>query len=349
MSHTDLARAPLALLLVGCTVAVPASAQERAPRDDPYASCPSPNPEALSVSVHGVVTDEESRVPLPGATVRLAYEPRAGGEAPPPREATADAEGRYVLCNLDAFAPVRVAASYRGRTSEPVRLEVERPQRIDLPVDLGEPAYLVFSAVDAGTGAPIAGAGVQIAPLPLAGVTDSLGRAAFREVPPGAYRLHTRHIAYADREDSIRIEADQLAEMRVELATRPIAVEPLEVRITGRDPYLLETGFYDRRAGFDEGWFATKPEIEPYRMMRTLFRFKKELVIRYARNRVVLLDGRPMGRLGFRSVDELNELPYGRVRGIEAFPCNIAPPRFQRWVPIEVPLGDCNLILIWTR
>ncbi|MGH7540742.1 MAG: carboxypeptidase regulatory-like domain-containing protein [Gemmatimonadota bacterium] len=355
---TSTSRAAFSLVLAWLATAAlhaalsPLAAQEPAGggADDPYAACPAPDPDALSVSLHGVVTDEESDVALPGASVRLAYEPRAdGGEPSPPREATADAAGHYVLCNLEAFARVRLTASHRGRSSDAERLTLEHPQRLDLEVHLGEPAYLVFSAVEAGTGAPIAGVRLEIAPLPLSGVSDSLGRAAFREVPPGSYRLRTHHFAYEAREDSIRVAEGQLAELRVALAPRAIAVEPIEVEITGRDPYLLEQGFYERQEGMDEGWFATKPDLEPYVMFRTLFTFEKELSIRYARNRIVLINGRPMSRLGFSTVPELNELPYNRVRGIEAYPCNVAAPRFQRWIPVGVPLGDCNLILIWTR
>lgn len=345
------ARAPLTLFVAACSVPAAGSAQERGAVDEPYTSCPTPDPERLSLSVHGMVTDERTGIPLPGATVRLVYEPSDGAEAPPAREATADGHGRYVLCNLVAFARVRLAASFDDRTGDPVPLVLEHPRRIDLEIDLGDPAYLVFSAVEAGTGAPIEGARVELSPLPLAGMTDSLGRVAFREVPPGEYRLLTRHIAYGEREESILVEEGQLAEMRVELATRAIAVEPLEVRVTGRDPYLLEQGFYERRETIQDGWFATKPDLEPYVMFRTLFRFKRELTVRYSRNQVIFIDGRPMERLGFDSVAELNELSFRRVRGIEAYHCSDAPPglliRFT--TAIDRPLGDCHVVLIWTR
>ena len=313
-------------------------------------TCPVGDPGQVVVGFEGIVVDEESEVALPGAVVRLEYEPEEGRETPESVTARTDEAGRYRFCELEAFREVRVSATYLLRRGEERKVRLERPRDVELVVDLGNPAFIVFTIVDAVTGGPVAGATIELAPLPVGGITDSQGRAAFRALPPGDYELSVRHIAFSDRTEQISLGEEQFAELRVELVTQAIAVAPLEVQITGRDPYLLQTGFYERELQLGEdGWFATKPDIEPYRMFRTLFEFKRELSIRFHRNQIVLINGRPMSRLGFNSVRELNELPYSRVRGIEAYSCSDAPDDLMIYIRMDVPIGDCNLIVIWTR
>lgn len=313
--------------------------------------CPTADSSRMVVSIEGVVRDRDSEVPLPNASVRFVYE--EAEDAPLGEtavEVQSDARGRYRLCGLAAFARGRVTPAYGGVEGRSEEATLDRNRRLDLRVELGDAAYLVVSAVAVETGEPVASALVELDPLPLIALTDSMGRAPLRRIPPGEYRLRIHHIGYAGREEPVTVKEGQLAELRVELRTEPVALEPLTVEITGRDPYLLETGFYDRRNQIDDGWFATKADVEGYVMLKNLFEFKRELVVRYARNRFVLIDGRPAKRLGFDSVGELNEIPFQRVRGIEAYPCHEAPAAIWHNIPVtDQPLGDCNVVLIWTR
>ncbi len=333
-------------LAIGLLTGLPraGSAQEEA---GPAPDCPVTDPSEVTVWLQGVVKDDKTDAPLPGAEVRLRYE--SGGLEP--RSTSADGEGRYQLCELVAFEEVRLEATYRGRSGRDREVQLERNQSVDLEVRLGDPAYLVFTVASAETGAPVPGATVELAPIRFAGITDSLGRTGFRAIPPDAYLLRIRHMAYSPREEAIEIESDQLDEIRVELAPRAIAVEPLLVEITGRDAYLLDMGFYDRMATIEDGYFATNEEIRPYRMFRTLFQFKRELAIRYRSNRFVLIDGRPARWRGYDSEGELNELSFTRVRGIEVYPCVEAPPSLWNRIPASAlpDTTDCHVLVIWTR
>jgi len=302
----------------------------------------------LEVGIEGMVRDEESEVPLPGASVLIRYEAKSGLPTPVEVLVEADDEGRYQACGLQAFREVRVRATYSVRRGKERKIELEGPKFVDLEIDMGDAAFLVFSVVSTD-GKPVVGARIDLAPIPIGGVTDSLGRLAFRAVPPGTYDLSVRHIGFAPREDELSVLSDQNAELRIELTTQAIAVAPLDVQITGRDPYLLTSGFYERRETIEDSYFATYPEIEHYRMFRTLFEFKRELSVRFRRNPFVLLNGRPASRLGFTSMRELNELNFRRLRGIEAYLCSDAPPELQRWLPLGAPLTNCSLIAIWTR
>ena len=332
--------------LIGIAVSPSESVAQRAAP----ASCPTGDTGQIQVGFEGVVRDDESDLPLPGAIVRLSYETEEGRPTPEDLTARTDEAGRYRFCGLEAFRQVKVRASYLLQRGKERTIDLDRPQDVELVVDLGNPAFLIFSIADASTGAPVEGAMVELTPIPAAAITDSLGRAAFRAIPPGGYEMTVRRIGYADRTEPIEVEEEQVAELRVELVSQAVALEPLEVKITGRDPYLLSSGFYERQQLIGkDGYFGTRKDIESYTMIGTLFRFKKELSIRFARNQFVLLNGRPISRLGYRSVRELREVKYSRIRGIEAYSCSDAPDELMLRIRADVPLGDCNLIAIWTR
>ena len=302
----------------------------------------------LEVGIDGIVRDEESRIPLPGATVLIRYEAEREMATPEDVTVEADENGRYQACGLVAFREVRVRARYRSQRGKERKVDLDRPRRVELEVDLGDAAFLVFSVVAAENLQPVAGAEIDFSPLPISGVTDSLGRVGFRTVPPGSYGLHVEHIAFAPLDTEINVLTDQTAELRVELNTRAIALAPIEVRVTGRDPYLLTSGFYDRRGDMEDGYFATFPEIDNYIHLGQVFQFKRELSIKYRRRQLILLNGRPANRLGI-TVRNLRELKFNTVRGIEAYRCSDAPPEILNQVPNTMMLSDCNLIAIWTR
>lgn len=340
----------LAVLATVVLFAVPGlvSAQEEEEEERALQICRRVGNADLELGIEGVVRDEESEVPLPGATVVIRYESQRGLPTPEDVTVEADQDGRYQVCGLEAFRKIRIRASYSVRRGKERKIELDRPKFVDLEVDLGDAAFLIFSVVAAEDGRPVRGARLEFSPLPIGGITDSLGRVAFRAIPPGTYGLTVRHIAYAPRDEEISVASEQAAEYRIELVTQAIAVETLEITVTGRDPYLLTSGFYERREAI-EGYFGTYPEIKHYQMFRTLFQFNRDLSIRYSRNRIVLLNGRPASRLGYNSVRELNEINFDRVRGIEAYSCSDAPPELLRWIPIGRGLGDCTLLAIWTR
>lgn len=341
-----LARAVVLALAAVAVAPYPAAAQEEE-EERVLRICRQLGQAELEVGIEGTIRDDESKVPLPGSTVVIRYEAERGLPTPPDVRLEADGRGRYQACGLEAFREIRVRANYRSRRGKERRVELDRSKFVDLEVDMGDAAFVVLSVVDAADGRPVAGAQIDFSPLPVSGITDSLGRAAFRSMPPLTYGLRVAHIGYAPLETDINILTDQSAEFRVELNTRAIALAPIEVRVTGRDPFLLTSGFYERRQAIDEGYFATYPEIDQFIHLGQLFQFKRELSIRYRRNQLILLNGRPASRLGFTRRN-LGELKFDTVRGIEAYRCSEAPPEIMNQVPNTMLLTDCNLIAIWT-
>ena len=302
----------------------------------------------LEVGIDGTIRDDETRIPLPGATVLIRYEAERGKPTPEDVRVEADERGRYQACGLEAFREIRVRANYRSQRGKERKIELDRPRFVDLEVDLGDAAFIVFSVVAAQDRRPVESAQVNLSPLPISGVTDSLGRVAFRSIPPLTYGLRVTHFAYTPVDSEISVLTNESAEFRVELNTRAVAVAPIEVRVTGRDAHLVTSGFYERRESMDEGYFATYPEIDDFLHLGQLFQFKRELSIRYRRNQLLLVNGRPASRLGFNARN-LRELKFDTVRGIEAYRCSEAPPEILNQVPNTMLMTDCNLVAIWIR
>lgn len=310
--------------------------------------CPPGDPDAMTVNIEGVVEDEQSEVALPGAGVTLTYEDVRGEETPAERTTRTDESGRYRFCDLVAFRTATLRASYLLRRGDEREVELERSLQVTLEVDLGDPAFLVFTVEEAGTGRPIEGALVELAPLMVGGITSDLGRAVMREVPPGEYRLSVNHIGFAEREEPLTVEPGQGAELRVELQPQAVAVEPIAVEITGRDPLLLTNGFYERRAQIEDGFFGTREDIASYVTVNALLRYNRYLSLRTrsARDRFVLINGRSASRTAIR----LDEIRYSDIRGVESYHCGEAPAKLMLAIPAsERPMGDCYIIAFWVR
>ncbi|MFV1987640.1 MAG: carboxypeptidase regulatory-like domain-containing protein, partial [Gemmatimonadota bacterium] len=114
--------------------------------------------------------------------------------------------------------------------------------------DDGSMGRIVAVLVDGVTGAPIPDALVMLEALSRRTLSDSVGTAIFLDVPPGAYTLGIRHIAYGEQSAIVDVEGMSSAIIALQLDPRAIAVAPLDVLIEQRPRYLENEGFYDRRA-----------------------------------------------------------------------------------------------------
>ena len=104
---------------------------------------------------------------------------------------------------------------------------------------------------DGETGAPLAGAVVELPDLDRSSATDSLGRYRFPDVPPGPQHLSVRLIGYAPR--TLHAFAPDQGELRIDISLQPVPLQltPLVVRhpptIRGLEPDDT-TGYPDRNA-----------------------------------------------------------------------------------------------------
>jgi len=284
----------------------------------------------------GRVVEQRTRLALPGARVRLAFQ---DGRAES-HTAEADDGGVFFFCGLDPSDRVELVAEFQGKTSGTRRVPAGSGDALTLEVDLGELAYLILSVSDSRTGRPVPGVTIRLEPLALGGITDGTGRVKLSAVPPGQYRIRADHIAFTTVDEAISIGEGEASELRVQLVPRVIALEPLAVKITRRDPYLVSAGFYDRMASVEDARFFTYWEVEPYYKLSTFLQFKKELFIRGRGE--VFVNGRPLRRMGYESVDEL---PFGKVRGVEWVRCRDLPREALRFM--KSPTLDCHATLVW--
>lgn len=288
--------------------------------------------------VSGTVTDRESEIGLGGATVTLHGD---GEPASVVVVARTDADGSYIFCGLRLGIDYEIRAEYAGTAGLIRRVRPsERPE--DLEIDLGASAYVVISLRDAQTEEPVLGATVRLDPLSVGGVSNAFGRVNLRDVPPGEYRIRVDHIGYRDFGGAVSVSGGQATEMQVQLVPAVIDVEPLEVQITGRDPYLVGSGFYDRKATMEEAQFYTYWEVEPYAKFSTFMRFNRDAFVGPRGWGQVFVNLRPINRIGYRSVDEM---PFGKIRGVERIPCRQAPQEILRY--LRGASADCMVTLIW--
>jgi len=88
--------------------------------------------------------------------------------------------------------------------------------------------------LDAESGRPIEGATVDLLELGAGAVTDSLGSFRIQGVPPGEYVLRVRHLAYGVHVHAVDVPEDEDLSIELKLSPQALALEPLEVEVSGR-------------------------------------------------------------------------------------------------------------------
>lgn len=323
--------------------------------------------------LQGRVLDAGTGVTLPGASVELALRDQAG--APQSFRTETDAGGGYVFCGLPVDTDLRLAASYRGRTSRELEVSVEGGgTRRDVRVDLGESAHLLFTVRRAEDGAPVEHAAITLEPIGLLGLTDDRGQGQFPRVPPGTWWLTIRRIGLGEQSDSLVVREGADAELEVRLPTRAIPMEPLEVTVTGRSARLTEVGFYERRASDRGGFFLTADSVERRGFTRVsdIFDFVPGVRVRTADNcRSVYVDGRTVRiPIRLRRVRDPRSTPGSGARyptmqyytpfpldhwtpeevaGVEVFRQGEYPAKYDDYVGGIEPGRNCAIVLIWTK
>ena len=84
-----------------------------------------------------------------------------------------------------------------------------------------EPGLITGRVIDASTGQPLVGVPVWIEPLKIGATTDSSGRFAIGEVPPGDYQLQGRIIGYSVVSKKVKVKTAETVE--VSLSMEPVS------------------------------------------------------------------------------------------------------------------------------
>lgn len=217
--------------------------------------------------------------------------------------------------------------------------------------DMNAPSRLLVRVVESRSGRPIEGATVTLVGGP-AGVTNTDGRADFRDLESRLAQVRVEMIGYAVRTEPVALHPDRTTAVDVEMTIEAVPLRPLRVEVRSR--FLEANGVYRR---MDQGrvmHLLTRRVIEDRGSARISDAFSRVPGLKISREssyRSVLMapsncplsiyvDGVPFGADIEGSVN-IDQIPPNWVELAEVYWGNRAP--------IEYRGAGCGVVLIWTR
>ena len=201
----------------------------------------------LAQTVKGLVFDDDTRMPLGGASVNILaanFEELVRGQS--------DALGRfeYVLPDTGTFLVAASMGGYAASAPEVVILGLGEEVTVMLPLWSLDPepagvevrpsstggsgVDLFGQVVEYKTGRPIENAEVGVVGQALADVTDSNGRFFIRDAPAASERLYIQHLSYAPREAQLEMSPGVAYELVVRMEPEPLEIPGIEVSATSK-------------------------------------------------------------------------------------------------------------------
>ena len=218
---------------------------------------------------------------------------------------------------------------------------------------------------DRESGAPLAGARVQLDGGQGGTLTDGRGRFMMEELAAGWHVIGFSQFGYATRSDSIEVIRGRVTNVQASLSVDPVQLAPLEVVVERREVALQKTGFYERQSeGFGE--FIDREDIEfrsPSEMTDMFQGIPGVLVAASGIDQTIVLRSGRIGDLEgnycyprvylddilvHRGGDEPAGIDHlltpGVVAGVEIYPSTAGMP-----AQYSSTGASCGVILIWTR
>jgi hypothetical protein len=216
-------------------------------------------------------------------------------------------------------------------------------------------ATVVGVVVEAGSRRPIAD--VLILLDTVRQVTTADGRFRFTAVVAGTRTLHVRHIAYAQRQDTLDVHDGDQMDLQIPIAVEAIQLAPLAVEVRSR--HLVNVGFYERAAR-GIGIHITREQLEDTKATHL-----GDFLARVPGVRRAMVNGE-MSRIDMRGGKSismpcdtqffldgtamaagptiLDNLTPHNIEGMEIY-------RGASETPIQFDFGrtSCGAIVIWTR
>ncbi len=217
--------------------------------------------------------------------------------------------------------------------------------------DMNAPSRLLVKVVDSHQGTPIEGAAVTLVGGAV-GVTDSEGRADFRDLESRLAQVRVEMIGYAVRTEPVALHPDRTTVVDVEMTIEAVPLRPLRVEVRSR--FLEANGVYRR---MDQGrvmHLLTRRVIQDRGSARISDAFSRVPGLKISREstyRSVLMapsncplaiyvDGIPLG-VDIEGSVNIDQIPPDWVELAEVYWGNRAPIEYR---------GDgCGVVLIWTR
>jgi hypothetical protein len=291
-------------------------------------------------TVTGRVLDEATNEPLQYAVVGI-----------PELEVwdLTDETGEYVLEGVQKgtyrFLVLRrgyymVAENIRFDRSGEVGVTLA-PQRRERPLG---PGRLVGVVIDHESRRPVEDVEILVEPTDQSVRTDPDGYFEISDISAGALRLTFRRIGYEPRVDTLAAFPGVTLDLEVEMAVRPIVLEPIVV--SALMPHLDAGGYY-RRSRQGRGWQFPPEEVETQPVLAWLFRSIPSVRISEGRmGQQVLISTRDQCELevymdGVRTPGlGLEEIPPSWVLAVEVYVGMNVPPEY---------MDPCGVVLLWMR
>lgn len=226
---------------------------------------------------------------------------------------------------------------------------------------------------EAGSGEPLAEALVVLPERGVGTYTDSTGRFAFADLPPGETVLEVRFLGRRSEERTVRLRSHEVTEVDLSLATEAVEVPGLTVEAERRRRGRM-AGFHQRMEK-GRGHFFTREELAkregnqlhnilraapninavPCQYLRASRKTPSCYVLDAGGNRrptsvqggpcvpQLFVDGRQTSMVGLSQ--GINELRASEIEAIEVYasPSQV-PARFASGVR-----GSCGAVVVWTR
>lgn len=208
------------------------------------AACEGQGPGEGYYSAVGIVEDEATGMPLPGATVAFFW--AAGGA-----EVTADGDGRYWACGLPTDRTVFAQARFYGESTARTRLDVPATgvaeASFGFQFDIADeslPIEVTGQVTDQVSGDPIPDATIRLEGVGArSDVSGPEGRYRFESVEPGAYVVRVDHLGYGTHTEAVVVEGGGRFELDVGLAEGALELPGIVVTATSaRDRERLARG-----------------------------------------------------------------------------------------------------------
>jgi hypothetical protein len=207
---------------------------------------------------------------------------------------------------------------------------------------------------DAETGAPIAGATLQLLNEQGQGVhravSDSRGLFVLQASAPGLYRIHASRLGYRDATSrSIDLVTTGTLEVELRLSASTVQLEPLTVTGIPRYERLEGSGFYERRdhfgsEGLREAVFLEQHDIERLNPFSVNDIFHHVRGVRTDRGGITMQGGCTPAIVidGFLARGREISSPRSLV-GVEVYYGIAIPARYM------LDAGGCGVIMYWTK
>lgn len=226
--------------------------------------CGEEEPSEGSTVLTGLVTDESTGEPVPGAVVRVLWDnyrlrgaglaggiegrfPSLSSMSDQGLQGQTDASGRYLACAVPVDHPIRVEAETQGLFSEvsSVRIPPEAEFfRQDLSVVHAGSGSVVGSVVDWETRKPLEGVTVAIDASEDVTLTDESGRFRLAGIPVGRHVLSATLLGRATLSDTIRVRPEEALQLELRLPMEALQVEGVTVEVLrGAEMEFRQEGF----------------------------------------------------------------------------------------------------------